>query len=239
MRRFDIDLGEAAEPDPNAYRCFNEFFTRALRPGARPLPADARALACPVDGVVSQIGRADGRTLVQAKGRRYDLTALLAGDPGLAARFAGGAFATLYLSPRDYHRVHMPVRGRLRRSERIAGRLFAVNPAATAVIPALFTRNERLLGVFDTAAGPMAVILVGALFVGCIETVWDRLAGDRTALELGRGEELGRFNMGSTVIVLFAPERVHWRQDLRPGTRVRVGEVLGRWTGGPDAAETG
>jgi phosphatidylserine decarboxylase len=237
QRRYGIDLSEAVYPDPRAYPHLNAFFTRALRPGARPLPDDAGGVVAPADGVVSAFGRADGDTLIQAKGQAYSLADLL-GDPAHAAPFPGGSYLTVYLSPRDYHRVHMPAAGQLRAMHYLPGRLFSVNRETSRLVPRLFVRNERVVAHFDTDLGPMAVVLVGALLVGGIETVWAgavtpphgrtpfRQDYGETAIRLARGEELGRFNMGSTVIVLFPPDRIAWNPTLAVGTRVRMGADL-------------
>ena len=237
-RWYRVDLDEAAEPDPRHYGDFNAFFTRALKPGVRPLVADPAALACPVDGSLSQLGHCHGETLIQAKGQHYTLTRLLGGDSEQAARFQDGAYATLYLSPRDYHRIHMPLHGELAGMVHIPGRLFSVSPATTRAVAELFARNERLAMFFDTAIGPLAVILVGAINVGSLETCWSgplgeasearrwRYPGDGPTLELARGEELGRFNLGSTVILLLPAGRVRWREGLRPGDPLRMGQAL-------------
>lgn len=241
---YDVDLTEAEEPDPTAYPHFNAFFTRALRPGARPIAEDPAALACPVDGTVSQCGPLDGDRLIQAKGHEYSLTALLGGSEGRAAAFRGGSFATIYLSPRDYHRIHMPLGGRLTEMVHVPGRLFSVSPATTRAIPGLFARNERVVCRFETDAGPMAMVLVGATIVGGIETVWAgpvtppagrvvrRLGypGDE-APSLQRGAEMGRFNVGSTVIVLFGADAVEWEPGLVPGAHVCMGQPVGRTLG--------
>lgn len=239
IARFQVDLSTALEPDPAAYPSFNAFFTRALRPEARPIEMAADAVCCPADGELSEAGIvADGR-LIQAKGWDYTLLELLGGDSRLAAELDGGAYATVYLSPRDYHRVHMPLGGRLRRMTHVPGRLYSVNHLTTASLPRLFARNERVVSVFDTAVGPMVVILVGATFVGSMDTVWagtvtpdhrraivwDQVPPQPVALE--RGAELGRFNMGSSVILLFARDRVRWSDGLRPGQAVRMGERIG------------
>ncbi len=237
---FRVDLSEAAEPDPRAYSTFNAFFTRALRQDARTWPTSAEAIACPVDGRISQIGPIDDDRLIQAKGEDYDLSSLLGGDPELAARFRGGLFATLYLSPSDYHRIHMPIAGRLTATIQVPGRLFSVNPITVASVPRLFARNERAVCLFETSAGPMALILVGAIFVGSIETVWtERLTPPRARLvstllagpdapSLSRGDELGRFNMGSTVILLLPAGRARWEPSLASGATLRCGDVIGR-----------
>ncbi|MDE2235544.1 MAG: phosphatidylserine decarboxylase [Gammaproteobacteria bacterium] len=239
IRRFGVDMNEAATTDYHHYPCFNAFFTRALHPDARPLTTDARGIACPVDGCISQIGVIDRDNILQAKGRTYSVVELLAGDAALAGNFIDGVFATLYLSPRDYHRIHMPLAGGLRNMLYVPGRLFSVNPPTTRVVPRLFARNERVAAVFDTDAGCMAVVLVGALNVGSIETVW---AGEitpsrvtalrnceyqRGAVDLKKGAELGRFNMGSTVILLFEPHRIRWQSRLAAGMHVRMGESMG------------
>ncbi|WP_201245582.1 archaetidylserine decarboxylase [Halochromatium salexigens] len=239
-RLFRVALEEAEEPDPRAYPTFNAFFTRALRPGVRPLPEAADAIACPVDGRVSAVGAIRAEQLLQAKGQRYRLDHLLGGDGALAARFRDGRFATLYLSPRDYHRIHMPLGGALVRTIQVPGRLFSVNPTTVAGVPRLFARNERVVCLFETAAGPMAVVLVGAIFVGSIETVWaGRMTPPRIKavtvteagsgpIRLARGDELGRFNMGSTVILLFGAEAVTWASALIPGAQVRAGSAIGQ-----------
>lgn len=244
-RHFRVDLSEALEPNPRAYADFNAFFTRPLRPGARPLTSGERALCCPVDGAVSQAGTADADTLLQAKGRLFSLTALLGGDGQLAQPFQNGSFATLYLSPRDYHRIHMPLAGQLRTMLHIPGRLFSVSPLTTRVVPELFARNERVVTVFETVAGPMALVLVGAINVASIETVWagaitpplgttvrrwDYPRSGEGAVQLARGAEMGRFNMGSTVIVLFGPGAVRWENEIRAGATLRMGRRLGKVT---------
>ena len=175
VRLYAVDLDEAAEPDRRAYPSFNAFFTRPMAAGARPVASGAGEVACPVDGVVSQAGRVDDDRIFQAKGRDYSLVELLGGSAERAAPFRGGAFATLYLSPRDYHRIHMPLAGRLREMVHVPGRLFSVDAATTRAVPRLFARNERVAALFDSAAGPMAVVMVGALFVAAIETVWSGL----------------------------------------------------------------
>ena len=239
VARFGVDLSTALEPDPAAYPSFNAFFTRALRPGARPIDASPDAVCCPADGEVSEAGTITDGRLIQAKGWDYALLELLGGDARLAAEFDAGAYATVYLSPRDYHRVHMPIGGRLRRTIHVPGRLYSVNHLTTASLPRLFARNERVVSVFDTDAGPMAVILVGATFVGSMDTVWAgtvtpahrrAIAWDNVPPEpvvLERGAEMGRFNMGSTVILLFARDRVQWSDAVRPGKAVRMGERIG------------
>lgn len=240
---FRVDMSLAAEPDPKAYPSFNAFFTRALRPDARPLAAESAALLCPADGALSQMGEVRDGALFQAKGHSYTALDLLGGDARAAASFAGGTFATIYLSPRDYHRVHMPLEGVLTTMTHIPGRLFSVNAATARAVPGLFARNERVVCLFETTVGPVAVILIGAIFVGSIETVW---AGQVTPLprggyrpavgpvHLGLGEEMGRFNMGSTVILLLPPGAVDLDPGLKPGDPLRMGQALGRLHLGAD-----
>jgi phosphatidylserine decarboxylase len=236
LRLYTIDMAEAVQPDPSRYASFNEFFTRALKPDVRAIAREPREIACPVDGVISEAGQIDGDSLLQAKGRHYTLKELLA-SCDWAKNFEGGSFATIYLAPFNYHRVHMPMDGRLRETVYVPGRLFSVNAATASLVPRLFARNERVLTWFDTAFGEFALILVGALNVGSIATVW---AGDITpaprrvattlppqAVSLDQGEELGRFNMGSTVILLFQKDRARWHTQVRAGATVRLGQSLG------------
>ncbi len=233
---FALEMAEARESDPYRYGSFNELFTRALRPEARPIAAAPDLIAAPVDGTVSECGGIEDDRLLQAKGHTYTLADLLAGQPW-AARFVGGAFATLYLAPTDYHRIHMPLDGRLLETVYVPGRLFSVNGRAVEHVPRLFARNERVLTLFEGPGGQFALVLVGALNVGSISTVW---AGDITPaarrevtrlppapVELRKGEEMGRFNMGSTVILLLEPKRARWAADLQAGARVRVGQSIG------------
>jgi phosphatidylserine decarboxylase len=242
MRHFRPDMSDAADPEPHDYPSFNAFFTRSLRPGARPCEPDPRALACPVDGTVSQIGRLDGLRMLQAKGHDYSLEALLGGASAWTQRFAGGSFATLYLAPYNYHRIHMPAAAALRAAWFIPGRLFSVNAVTAAAVPGLFARNERVVCAFEEGSLAFAVALVGALFVGSIATVWHgdvtprspRRATElpvdtgRSPIRLERGAELGRFNMGSTVILLLPPGAAQWLPQLQPGSPVRVGETIAR-----------
>ena len=242
LGHFHPDMTEAEPSDPLAYRSFNEFFTRALRTGARPVDPDPAALVSPVDGMVSQIGRLDGSWLVQAKGTAYTLEALLGGDAGWAEVFRGGIFATLYLAPFNYHRIHMPLAGTLRAAWYLPGQLFSVNTATTASVPGLFARNERVVCVFGAGRITFAVVLVGALLVGGLATVWHGevtpreprrradlpLDGGRSSLALAKGCELGRFNMGSTVILLLPPGAADWLAAVNAGGAVRVGTALAR-----------
>lgn len=240
-RVFDVNLSEAEHPDPAAYPTFNAFFTRALKAGARPLHGHDRDLSCPVDGTVSQAGTITDGRLFQAKGRYYSLIELLGGDSALAEPFHAGSFATLYLAPRDYHRIHMPVAGRLTDMVHIPGRLFSVSPLTTRVISNLFTRNERVVCRFDSEAGPLILVLVGAINVASIETVWAGVItpplGQRIRrwqypvtgperVALARGAELGRFNMGSTVIVLTGGGTQRWDPAIHAGAPVRMGQRL-------------
>jgi phosphatidylserine decarboxylase len=236
LELYRVDMTEAAESDPYRYASFNEFFTRPLKIGARPIAREDDAIVSPVDGCVSEAGTIDGDRLMQAKGRHYRLAELLAAQPW-ASRFEGGSFATIYLAPFNYHRVHMPLRGTLRETVYVPGRLFSVNTVTVRHVPQLFARNERVLTLFDAGQGSFAVVLVGALNVGSMATVW---AGDITpaarreiaripaaAATLEKGAELGRFNMGSTVILLFEPNRARWAPAVRAGSEVRLGRALG------------
>jgi phosphatidylserine decarboxylase len=241
VRHFRPDMSEAAQPAPLRYASFNEFFTRALRSDARRIDSDPRILVSPVDGTVSAIGQIADQELLQAKGRSYSLAALLAGSGQATARFSGGSFATIYLAPFNYHRIHMPCDGTLAAAWYVPGRLFSVNAATTAAVADLFTRNERIVCVFDDASAGFAVILVGALFVGSMSTRWHgdvTPAARRRPCELAptgevnltqpKGTELGRFNMGSTVILLLPKNAADWLPGLAAGSRVEVGQALAR-----------
>jgi len=237
--QYQVNWNEALHSHPEDFEHFNAFFTRELAPGVRPLEGDNNTVASPADGHISQIGAIDEDTVFQAKGHSFSVTELLGGDAQTARRFHNGRFATVYLSPRDYHRLHMPLTGQLHKTLYIPGRLFSVAPHTTRVVPRLFARNERLVAVFETCAGPMAMVLVGAINVAAIETVWAGLVtpphrrhiephdftGSGTALQ--RGAEMGRFNMGSTVILLFAKDAVRWQPELNTESPVRVGEAMG------------
>jgi phosphatidylserine decarboxylase len=242
LRGFKVNMSEASQPNPLQYPSFNAFFTRSLRAGARPIDIDPGMLVSPVDGTVSQIGRLDGSKLLQAKGHDYTLEALLDGAPEWAQRFRGGAFATLYLAPYNYHRIHMPVAGTLRAAWFVPGKLFSVNAVTAAAVPGLFAKNERVVCVFEDGPRAFAMVLVGALFVGSIATVWHGdvaprsphqradlpLDTSRSPLRLSKGVEMGRFNMGSTVILLAPPDLVSWLPKFAPGSRVEVGQMLAR-----------
>lgn len=235
IARYGVNMAEAAEPVA-AYACFNDFFTRALRDGARPLAA--ADLVCPVDGAVIACGRIEAGQLLQAKGHRYSTRALVGGDARLAALFDDGQFATLYLSPKDYRRIHMPCNARLLRMIHVPGQLFSVNPKTTRGVPGLFARNERVVCLFDSGLGPFAMVLVGATIVGSIATVWHgvvnppRLAQlrdwhyDGEAITLRQGEEMGRFLLGSTVVMLFQKGVQRLRGDWLPGCSVQMGEAM-------------
>lgn len=238
-RAYRIDMADALEPDPEAYPSFNAFFTRALKPEARPIESAGGALVSPADGRISQIGRIRDGRIVQAKGLDYTVTELLGAREDEAVRFADGGFATIYLSPRDYHRVHVPFAGRLRRAIHVPGRLFSVAPWTTESIPRLFARNERLALLLDTEHGPLAVVLVGAIFVSSIETTFDgevtppyadqvriRDYSGAQAPEFDIGAEIGRFNMGSTVIILSGAEFPDWDSALTADSAVRMGQRL-------------
>jgi len=237
--RYGVNMAEATNPDPASYRTFNEFFTRALKPGARPLAQAAQI--CPVDGAISQFGAIEKDQIFQAKGHSYSTTALVGGDASLAAQFQDGRFATIYLSPRDYHRIHMPCEGRLRRMIYVPGELFSVNPATARGVPGLFARNERVVCVFDTAEGPMVLTLVGATIVGSMATTWHGVVNpprsrevrewryDDQQIVLKQGDEMGRFLLGSTVVLLWpkaAPGAADFHPSWVPGKAVRMGEAM-------------
>jgi len=235
-----IDLHEAANPDPFTYPSFNAFFTRALRPGLRPLEGGERDLVSPVDGTMSQLGTVRDGRLLQAKGMHYTAGALLA-DQTAANRYDGGGFACIYLAPYNYHRIHAPLAGRLTATRYVPGQLYSVNAATARAVPGLFTRNERVVCEFETGLGPLAVVMVGALFVGSVETVFageinppSRRGGTVQSIETGlgtqfaRGAELGRFNMGSTVVLLLGNRATRFAEHLGPGAEVRLGQVLAR-----------
>jgi phosphatidylserine decarboxylase len=232
IRRYNVDMKAAIIENPDDYPTFNEFFTRHLKPELRPIVSGPDQIACPVDGQISQIGKIDNDTIFQAKGFDYSLNTLLGGDITRAKPFLNGNFATIYLSPKDYHRIHMPISGTLRETIHIPGSLFSVNTLTTATVPNLFARNERLVCLFDTEAGPMAVILVGAMLVGSIHTAWDNPARTKTItkkthsnIHLDKGAELGYFQLGSTVIMLFAENKIKWEPNQIAGTDVRMGEL--------------
>jgi phosphatidylserine decarboxylase len=242
--RYGVNMAEAAEPDISAYPSFNAFFTRALRPDVRPLAA--ADFVCPVDGAISQLGVIDGDRIFQAKGHNYTCAALLAGDSAAAAQFQGGSFATIYLSPRDYHRIHMPCDGTLQRMVYVPGDLFSVNPTTARGVPGLFARNERVVCHFATPHGPMALVLVGATIVGSMATVWHGLINpprrpqvttwdygsvDTPAPFLRQGAEMGRFLLGSTVVLLWPPGAMEFNPAWGATSPVRMGQELGQKLG--------
>ena len=243
LRGFKIDMQEAVQSDPFSYRSFNAFFTRALRDGARPIDPNARAIVSPADGTVSQCGTIGTDLIIQAKGRSYSIAALIGGDPGVARKFHGGSFICIYLAPYNYHRMHFPIDCTIDRTLYVPGALFSVNAATARTINNLFARNERVVAFARTLAGSVALALIGALFVGSIETVWTgevnppperkgrvRPINEGQGRKFARGDELGRFNMGSTIIMLFEPGRARFDETLGPGARVKVGERIGAWT---------
>lgn len=246
IRRYGVNMAEAANPDPRSYATFNEFFTRSLKPGVRPL---ARAdFVCPVDGAISQYGPIQRDQIFQAKGHHYSTQALVGGDAELAAQFDDGAFATIYLSPKDYHRIHMPAAARLRRMIHVPGDLFSVNPATAQGVPGLFARNERVVCVFDASHGdlggqdtrPFVLVLVGATIVGSMATAWHGVVNpprpgkvrewtyDEPALQLQRGEEMGTFLLGSTVVMLWPQNTIDFNPQWAAGQGVRMGEAMGQ-----------
>ncbi|HEY8711089.1 MAG TPA: archaetidylserine decarboxylase [Burkholderiaceae bacterium] len=239
VEQYGVDMSEAANPDIAAYKSFNDFFTRALKPGARP---NARAdLVCPVDGAISQFGAIERDQIFQAKSHRYSTAALVGGDAALAAQFENGHFATLYLSPKDYHRIHMPCEGRLRRMIHVPGDLFSVNPLTARGVPGLFARNERVVCVFDSARGPFVLVLVGATIVGSMATVWHGVVNpprsavlrewryDDRNITLKQGDEMGRFLLGSTVVLLFPRGALRFDPAWAPARPVRLGEAMASW----------
>jgi len=237
VARYGVNMAEAANPDISSYKSFNEFFTRPLRAGARPLaPVD---YVCPVDGAISQFGAIKGEQIFQAKGHLYTTTALVGGDPVLAAKFQDGQFATLYLSPKDYHRIHMPCDATLQRMIYVPGALFSVNPTTARGVPGLFARNERVVCVFESVDGPFVLVLVGATIVGSMATVWHGVVNpprsgvardwiyDDQKVKLEKGHEMGRFLLGSTVVMLFAKGQMRFNPKWLPNGAVRMGEAMG------------
>lgn len=241
IKQFNVDMSEAAEPNPEAYETFNAFFTRKLRDDVRPLEDGSTTVACPVDGAISQIGYIENGEVFQAKGKSFNLSALL-GNDALSSEFEDGQFTTIYLSPKDYHRIHFPIDGTLKKMVHVPGELFSVNQTTAEGIDELFARNERVIAFFDTPAGPMAMVMVGAIFVSSIETVW---YGEVTpprhnqirswvyndeSFTYKKNDEMARFNMGSTVVLLYGRDNVAWAEDLAAGDTVRLGQVIGEIT---------
>jgi phosphatidylserine decarboxylase len=239
IQRYNVDMSIAAEPNANTYQNFNDFFTRPLADGQRPITEDTNAIACPADGCISQIGAINNGYIFQAKGQEYNLLELVGGDIDIAKQFVDGSFATVYLSPKDYHRVHMPLGGTLQIMTHVPGDLFSVNETTASHVPRLFARNERVVALFNTEHGPMAVILVGAMIVASIETVWAGLVTPKKKqiqtthynntddIYLEKGEEMGRFKLGSTAIVLFGKGAAEWNNDLVANSPVMMGEKMG------------
>ncbi|MFA6201659.1 MAG: archaetidylserine decarboxylase [Gallionella sp.] len=237
VARYNVNMAEAANPDVQSYATFNDFFTRALKSDARPLASTT--YVCPVDGAISQFGSIENDQLFQAKGHTYSTTALVGGDAALAAHFQDGSFATIYLSPRDYHRIHMPCDGRLTRMIYVPGDLFSVNPVTARGVPGLFARNERVVCVFDTAQGEFVLTLVGATIVGSMATVWHGVVNpprtgevrewryDDQQINLKKGDEMGRFLLGSTVVMLFPKDTLKFNAQWAPQLPVRMGEGMG------------
>ena len=242
-KKFDVDMQDALDPDLQNYPTFNAFFTRSLKPDARPITTDTQAIASPADGRISAIGPVEDAQIFQAKGIDYSLLTLLGGDEDATARLRQGHFATIYLSPRDYHRLHMPLAGTLLKQTHVPGRLFSVGPHTVRALPNLFARNERVIVQFETDAGLMALVLVGAMNVAAIETVWHGLVtppqrsnightqygvdSNPVSVRLAKGEEMGRFNMGSTIIVLLE-NTSNWLDGLQTGDAVRMGQLIGK-----------
>ncbi len=239
IKFYGVNMSEAKEQDINNFTSFNHFFTRELKSNVRPVTNDEDAIACPADGAVSQAGLIEQGKIFQAKGKSFSAVDLLGGDEARAKPFENGNFTTIYLSPKDYHRLHMPVTGKLTEMIHIPGRLFSVNNATANSVNGLFARNERVACLFDTEFGPMALILVGAIFVSSIETTWHGVVTPPTISTvqswkysenetvIAKGKEMGRFNMGSTIIVLFAKDNINWNADLTAGETVELGEKIG------------
>ena len=245
VAKYRVNMDEALDSNIASYLTFNDFFTRALKPGARPLAQSD--LVCPVDGAISQFGAIEHDQLIQAKGHRYSTTALVGGDAALAAQFQNGHFATIYLSPKDYHRIHMPCDGRLTRMIYVPGELFSVNPVTARGVPGLFARNERVVCVFESARGPFVLALVGATIVGSMATVWHGVvnpprgkvvrewrypASGQPEVVLRQGDEMGRFLLGSTVVLLFPQGPLRFNPAWAPGGAVRLGEVMANYPAG-------
>lgn len=238
VARFNVNVSEATETDLSKYPSFNAFFTRELRKGIRPVAEGENVIVSPVDGAISQVGDIEAGRIIQAKGRDYSTVELLGGDEQLAAQFEQGQFATIYLSPKDYHRIHMPVSGKLKQMRYVPGKLFSVNPRTARAVPRLFARNERVVTVFETQQGPVVMVLVGAIFVGSMETVWQgkitppysreikewSYADDEISLD--KGQEMGRFNMGSTVVLLLPKQASKFDLKLSAEASVQMGQAI-------------
>lgn len=246
VARYEVNLDEAVCSDPEQFSCFNEFFTRALKPGMRPIDTDDAAVVSPADGAINQLGSISNGTLFQAKGRQFSLVSLLGGSSELAEPFQEGSFCTVYLSPKDYHRVHMPIGGTLTRMLHVPGKLFSVNQFTSENVDSLFARNERVVCFFDTESGPMALVLVGAMIVASVDTVWaGQVCPGRKAsanidysahvplVQIGKGEEMGCFKLGSTVVAVFGPGMLQLQADLAASDAVRMGQRIGTLTASP------
>jgi phosphatidylserine decarboxylase len=239
IKQFDVNMSEAQRQNAEDFRCFNDFFTRELQQGARPLASGDNMILSPADGAVSQLGPIENGRIFQAKGQDYSLIELLGGDSDRAAPFMGGQFSTIYLSPKDYHRVHMPVTGTLREMIYVPGDLFSVNQTTAENVPRLFSRNERVVAIFDTELGQMAMVLVGAMIVAAVETIWHGLVTppkrelrvtsypSPEPITIEKGEEMGRFLLGSTVVLCFEKDKMHWQETLEAGSPLRMGESVG------------
>lgn len=239
IRHYGVNMNESLINDPLEFKSFNDFFTRQLKADARPINNTTGGIVCPADGVISQAGTIHGNQIFQAKGKRFDLIDLLGGDSVRANPFHNGNFATIYLSPKDYHRLHMPLTGKLIEMVHVPGRLFSVNASTAQAVDNLFAINERVVAIFDTECGLMALVLVGAIFVSSIEMVWQGVITppSRQSVQswhyqdqnivLSKGEELGRFNMGSTIIAVFCPHQINFKEDIANGKAVKLGELIG------------
>lgn len=238
IKHFKVNMDETQRQDPSQFDSFNDFFTRSLKADARAIDMHPQHLACPVDGAISQLGKINGEHLFQAKGHKFDLTTLLGGNSALAKPFIDGDFATIYLAPKNYHRIHMPCDGTLTHMLHVPGRLFSVNQATAAKVPGLFARNERVVAIFDTEFGSMAMVLVGAMIVASVETVWAGLVcpkgkavsqfnyASQAPICLKKGEEMGRFKLGSTVVVCLPKGACEWPTELSAGTTTRLGQMF-------------
>ncbi len=236
IKKYKVDMSFALVENPSLYPTFNDFFTRQLKPELRPIVKHQYDIACPVDGVIAQIGKIKKNQLLQAKQFYFDLETLLGGDETLARDFYDGSYATFYLAPHDYHRIHMPLTGRLEKTIYVPGKLFSVNQLTSSIIPHLYSRNERLITIFSTESGPMAVILVGAIIVGSIQTAWmnQPVSSNKITITtpshdiyLKTGDELGQFKLGSTVILLYSKDKIKWNPSLNLGNQTHFGQLIG------------
>lgn len=240
IKRYGVNMTEAERQHPEDFKHFNDFFTRALKPDAREIDTTKDTIISPVDGAISQLGAIKQGQIFQAKGQSFSLVELLGGDIDRAQPFMGGEFATIYLSPKDYHRIHMPITGTLKEMVYIPGKLFSVNPVTAENVPRLFARNERVAAIFDTELGPMAMVLVGAMIVASIETVWSGLVAplkrevktlnydEKQRITLEKGAEMGRFKLGSTVVLAFPENTTEFLESMQAGSLVRMGGALGK-----------